>query len=139
MGFKDNLKAELEYSGMLIKELAVRSGVNRRTIDNYLSTHKCLPSAESAVKIAQTLGVSVEYLVTGQESKGKQSERTMKPDIRALVQAAEQLNEEDCKIVLKSALCLIESLKNRGGGSATTHGSGDKPREHPAAAPGIRV
>jgi hypothetical protein len=27
MGFKENLKAELSYSGMLVKELAARSGI----------------------------------------------------------------------------------------------------------------
>ena len=66
-GFKENLKSELEYKGILIKDLAVLSGVNRRTIDNYLSTHNSIPTADAAVSIAQVLGVSVEYLVTGHE------------------------------------------------------------------------
>ncbi|MDR3284867.1 MAG: hypothetical protein LBS97_06800 [Treponema sp.] len=34
-----------------------------------------LPSAEAAVKIAQTLGVSVEYLITGRESQGESQAR----------------------------------------------------------------
>lgn len=36
-----------------------------RTIDNYLRENTSQPTAENAVKIAQALGVSVEYLVTG--------------------------------------------------------------------------
>jgi transcriptional regulator with XRE-family HTH domain len=115
MGFKENLKDQLQYTGILVKELSVLSGVSRHTIDNYLNVRNCTPSAEAAVKIAQVLGVSVEYLVTGQESTGEpQTRGTLKPDMRALVQAAAQLDEEDRKIVLKNALSLTESLKNRG-------------------------
>jgi transcriptional regulator with XRE-family HTH domain len=65
MGFKENLKAELEYKGMLVKEQSAASGVNRRPIDNYLSSHNCMPSADAAVKIAMVLGVSAEYRVNG--------------------------------------------------------------------------
>ncbi|MDR2490954.1 MAG: helix-turn-helix domain-containing protein, partial [Spirochaetaceae bacterium] len=67
MSFKDNLKNQLEYSGMYVKELAARSGVKKQTIDGYLNVHEYTPSAENAVKIARALGVSVEYLVTGEE------------------------------------------------------------------------
>jgi transcriptional regulator with XRE-family HTH domain len=63
MGFKENLKPELAYSGMLVKELASISGVNKRTIDNYLNTHNTIPSADAAVRIAGALGVTVEYLI----------------------------------------------------------------------------
>lgn len=65
MGFKENLKIELNYKDMTVKELAFASGVNKRTIDQYLSSAAKMPSAENAVKIAAALGVSVEYLVTG--------------------------------------------------------------------------
>ena len=65
MGFKENLKIELNYKDMTVKELAFASGVNKRTIDQYLSAAAKMPSAENAVKIAAVLGVTVEYLVTG--------------------------------------------------------------------------
>ena len=68
MGFKENLKIELDYKGMKVKELAFISGVNKRTLDLYLSSAAKMPSAENAVKIAAALGVSVEYLVTGKDS-----------------------------------------------------------------------
>ncbi|MDR3284385.1 MAG: helix-turn-helix domain-containing protein [Treponema sp.] len=111
MGFKDNLKTELDYSGMLIKELAVRSGVNRRTIDNYLSTHNCLPSAEAAVKIAQVLGVSVEYLITGQESAGGKVDSLFVPELRPLLQTIAQLNEEHRAVIDTIARALKETEK----------------------------
>ena len=71
MGFKENLKTELEYQGIKIKDLAEQSGVKRRTIDHYLMTNPQEPSVTNALKIAQALSVSVEYLVTGKELHGK--------------------------------------------------------------------
>ena len=67
MGFREILKDELNYQDIKVKELAFKAGLNRRTIDNYLRTNESQPTAENAVKIAQALGVTVEYLVTGKE------------------------------------------------------------------------
>lgn len=68
MGFKENLKAELSYQNVLVKELAEKTGISKRTIDNYLRDKHSDPTAENAVKIAQALGVSAEYLVTGRDN-----------------------------------------------------------------------
>ncbi len=68
MSFRENLKAELAYQDILVKELADLSGVNKRTLDNYLREKASTPPADVAVKIACALNVSVEYLVTGTES-----------------------------------------------------------------------
>lgn len=71
MGFRENLKAELEYQNIKTQELADKSGVNKRTIDHYLMTNPQEPSVTNAFKIAQALDVSVEYLLTGKETKNK--------------------------------------------------------------------
>ena len=71
MGFKENLKDELKYQGMIVKELADKSGVPKGTIDHYLAEKYTAPIAENAVKIAQALGVTVEYLVTGKPPAAK--------------------------------------------------------------------
>jgi transcriptional regulator with XRE-family HTH domain len=107
MGFKENLKSELAYSGMLVKELAALSGVNKRTIDNYLNTHNCIPSADAAVRIAAALGVTVEYLITGNERQERGPSQPV-PDSRAILKNLEALNRRDRKIVLN----LIKSLKD---------------------------
>ena len=74
MSFRENLKDELKYQDIKVKELAFKTGINRRTIDNYLRSNESQPTAENAVKIAQVLGVTVEYLVTGENiSNEKQS------------------------------------------------------------------
>jgi len=106
MGFKENLKSELAYSGMLVKELASLSGVNKRTIDNYLNTHNSIPSADAAVRIAAALGVTVEYLFTGNVQKERAASQPV-PDSRAILKNLEALNKRDRKIVLN----LIKSLK----------------------------
>ena len=65
MDFRSRLREEIEYSGLLYKEVAAKAGITKRTMDSYVGTRGCMPSADIAVKLAQVLGVSVEYLVTG--------------------------------------------------------------------------
>lgn len=65
MSFRENLKNELMFQGILVKELSLKSGINKRTLDNYLREKGNIPPADIAVKIADVLNVSVEYLVTG--------------------------------------------------------------------------
>jgi transcriptional regulator with XRE-family HTH domain len=107
MGFKENLKAELSFQGVLVKELAGLSGIKKHTIDNYLNTHNSIPSAEAAVRIAQVLGVSVEYLVTGKETDRGAYSSSLAPDLRRLLKAAEGLDGQYRRI----ALVLLRALK----------------------------
>lgn len=66
--FKDNLKAQIEYKGMIIKELAAKTGISKRTIDTYVDSRAVIPNAEIAVRLAKALDTTVEYLVTGNEN-----------------------------------------------------------------------
>ena len=63
--FRENLKDELEYQNITIKELSLKTEISNRSIENYLSKRESIPPADYAVKIAKALGVTVEYLVTG--------------------------------------------------------------------------
>lgn len=69
MSFKDNLREELNFQGFMIKDLAEQTGINQASLSNYLRENSSIPSADVAVKIAQALNVTVEYLVTGKNSK----------------------------------------------------------------------
>jgi transcriptional regulator with XRE-family HTH domain len=109
MGFRENLKAELSYKNMLVKELSALSGVNKRTIDNYLRGNGSVPSVETAVSIARVLGVSVEYLVTGRDSRRGKTLAALAPNQRLILESLEQLDPGDNKIVLD----LIKSLRER--------------------------
>ncbi|GHV81569.1 transcriptional regulator [Spirochaetia bacterium] len=107
MGFRENLKDELSYNSILVKELASASGVQRKTIDKYLTEHGSLPSAENAVKIAQALGVTVEYLVTGSQGAGiTKIVREKGPKIGKVVQACQELDDNGREIVAAFAKTL---------------------------------
>ena len=106
MGFKENLKSELAYKNILVKELASLSGVNKRTIDNYLRENGSVPSADAALRIAAALGVTVEYLITGHEKQDRSPSPPI-PDSRVVLKNLENLNKRDRKIVLN----LIKSLR----------------------------
>ncbi|MDR0656442.1 MAG: helix-turn-helix domain-containing protein [Treponema sp.] len=107
MGFRENLKAELTYSGMLVKELAGQAGLKKHTIDQYLSVRGRIPAADVAVKIARVLGVSVEYLVTGSETGNTNQLRGFSPEVRLMARIAEQLKPDYREI----ALSLVKALR----------------------------
>jgi len=110
MSFRENLKSQLEYSGMLIKELAASSGVKKKTIESYLgSTTAYIPSAEAAVSIARALGVSVEYLVTGKDPAKNTSLSSLPKDIQDIALESKQLNSKDRYVVLN----LVRLLNKR--------------------------
>ena len=66
-GFSQRLRSEIEYIGLNQKEFAAKAGIKKRALDAYLWAQQSMPPADTAVKIAAALGVSVEYLVTGKE------------------------------------------------------------------------
>lgn len=96
MGFRENLKDELKYQDIRVKELAERSGVSKRVIDHYLAEKYTEPQAENAVKIARVLGVSVEYLVTGRDSSVPID---IRKDVIELIREINHLSVEDFEYV----------------------------------------
>jgi transcriptional regulator with XRE-family HTH domain len=67
--FSRRLRSEIEYIGLNQKEFAAKAGIKKRALDAYLRAQQSMPPADTAVKIAAALGLSVEYLVTGKEYK----------------------------------------------------------------------
>jgi len=67
--FSKRLSSEIEYLGLNRKEFAAKAGIKKRALDAYLGAQQSMPPADTAVKIANALGLSVEYLVTGKEYK----------------------------------------------------------------------
>jgi hypothetical protein len=60
-----------------------------------------MPPADTAVKIANALGISVEYLVTG-------NEKTLPEDVRHLIRNMLRLDLKDRKIVTALVNALLE-------------------------------
>ena len=92
---------------MLVKELAAQAGLKKHTIDNYLSIRGRMPSADVAVRIARVLGVSVEYLVTGNEITENKHSVHFSAEVRHIARIAEKLKPE-YRII---ALSFLDMLK----------------------------
>jgi len=107
--FKQNLRSELDYLDLTVKELSARTGISKRTLDCYLGTRSSIPPADAAVKIAAALGVSVEYLVSGKDEK---SVHAYNQTIRSILQILLELTERDRETVLG----LAKVLKRQEGG-----------------------
>lgn len=105
MGFKENLKGELQYNGMLVKELSYKTGINKQTLDNYLSSHSTIPSADIAVKIAKALNTTVEYLVTG--NKNYKNIKNNNSEVSDFLEKYGKLTQDKKELVSK----LIDSLE----------------------------
>ena len=112
MGFNENLKGELEYKGIRVKELAKATGIAKQTIDKYLLSNGSMPPADKAVTIARALGVTVEFLVIGRNAFEKEaSNQILYPETRSIVERVEPLPREKRKIVEKTVIELVQLLR----------------------------
>jgi len=66
-----------------------------------------MPSVKAAVKIAQSLQVSVEYLVIGDAARAGRPFNKPGREAREIIRWVEDLNSEQCRAVLK----LIKAFK----------------------------
>lgn len=111
MSFRENLKTELTFRGILVKELSAQTGINKRTLDNYLREKSNTPPADIAVKIADALDVSVEFLVTGSErKKTRENADVYAADVRILARKISQMTENDKKLL---AVMVDEIIRQR--------------------------
>ncbi|MBO4386364.1 MAG: helix-turn-helix transcriptional regulator [Treponema sp.] len=105
MGFKENLRDEMEFQDIKPKELSEKTGISVNTLRNYINNHDALPNIDSAVKIAKALNITVEELVEG---------RKLKNEFQKSEQAAKflsifiQLSEND----KKSVIALLEEMRS---------------------------
>lgn len=64
--FTKRLKELMISHGFTAKILGERTGINYRTIEIWMSAKASIPRADRAVALAKALGVTVEYLITGE-------------------------------------------------------------------------
>jgi transcriptional regulator with XRE-family HTH domain len=103
--FRENLRNELDFQDMKVKELSDKCKIPKATLECYLRTQSTEPSAENAVKIARALGVSVEYLVTGKVPAEK-PQAALSREGRMIIQQLGKLSPEQCR----SLLSLIQAF-----------------------------
>ena len=72
-----------------------------------------MPSADVAVAIAQALGVSVEYLVTGKDAK------QYPPEARVVAEITAQMEKKNRKM----AVAIIKSMKRQEDEEKNDHAS----------------
>ena len=101
MDFRSRLRDQIDYLGLHDKEVAAKAGITKRAIDTYVGSRGCMPSADVAVRLAKVLGVTVEWLVTG-ENDIKTDE-----DIQSLIHYFSHLTDRDKKLILDLAKNMI--------------------------------
>ena len=106
MSFKDHLREELTFQGLQIKEVANKIGISNSTFLSYVDARGSLPNVEIAVKIAQALGVSVEYLVTGKNSP---KDTQPPPDTKRIIALLSSLDSKE----KEAFITLLEALANK--------------------------
>ncbi|WP_296328967.1 helix-turn-helix transcriptional regulator [uncultured Treponema sp.] len=99
MNFKERLREEIEYKGLQLKEVSALAGVNNNTFLSYVDARGSLPNVEIGVKIAKALGVSVEYLVTGEDSE--LSRDSKHSDIQEILNDLQSLDKEKISFLKK--------------------------------------
>ena len=93
--FWNRVDIELEYLGKNRTYLANKCGFTVANIGKGIKLGST-PSAETAVKIAQVLGVSVEFLVNGVDSSFP---KTLKPEVAEIVEEINHLEKEDLEAI----------------------------------------
>ncbi len=94
----ENLKFLMDSKDITSKELSFKTSIKYDTITSYLKTDGPEPSASKAVLIAQALGTSVEYLVTGND---KSLPSTIKSEVIKMLKSINQLPKDDFEFVEK--------------------------------------
>ena len=70
LNFWIRVKDKLDYQDCTQRELAEKIGESYNTLQSWINRDR-LPNAEQAVKVADALNTSVEFLVTGKTSNKK--------------------------------------------------------------------
>lgn len=110
MGFRENVRDEISYKGLQIKEVAARVGISYGSFLSYVDARAVLPNVEIAVRIAQVLGVSTEYLVTGKNLSGEVDTSYLKP-YKHFIKELSQLSQESWEKLEPLFMAMVQQEK----------------------------
>ncbi|MEK8020761.1 MAG: helix-turn-helix transcriptional regulator [Candidatus Parabeggiatoa sp.] len=89
MTIGERLKKAIKNKGLKLTEFAKQSKVPYRTLQGYIA-NEIIPGGESLVKIHAELGVSIDWLLTGQK---EMYDKKATKNVSTLVGTIEWLNE----------------------------------------------
>lgn len=89
MTFFDRVKELVKFKNRTIKSFIEELGLNYGSYNTLRKSHN-LPRGDECVKIANALGTTVEYLVTGQEREVANKRQELK---NLLLQAIDKVDE----------------------------------------------
>jgi len=110
--FRKNLRSELDFQGITVKELSARTSIPIATLDCYLGTRATVPSVDAAFKIIKALKVSIEYLVAGEKANVDKSIKTPNREAQEIIQWIESLNSEQRKAIYKMIITFKGKVKS---------------------------
>lgn len=106
MSFWENVDSELKYQNKTRKQLANTLKFDPTTISKGISSGS-IPQADTALKIANYLNVSLEYLLDLPEIKNDKIKKENQEEIRLyrehheLIEAAKHLNTQQTKALIR--------------------------------------
>lgn len=107
-GFSERLLEELNYVGYSQADLARFLGVRQSTVQTWIQRGS-IPAADTALRIADFLNVSLEYLVTGKKDESKKSKIELSDFEKNLLREAADLLPED-KAELMAYIAMKKTL-----------------------------
>jgi transcriptional regulator with XRE-family HTH domain len=94
------------------KELAAKTGLSLKTIENYVKKDSSVPAADKAVLIARALGITVEDLVSGRESAKTSGISDKNREIMSILTKLDDYNYEILASIAKTLLKLQGKKKD---------------------------
>lgn len=105
MNFSENLHFILESRGILIKELAAKTGISENTLKTYLRKDCAEPTLSKAALIADALGVNLDELAN---LKNVQNE-AIPDDAKKLLSITKNFTKKEFNILTATAKAIQES------------------------------
>lgn len=103
--FRENVRTELEFLGLSVKELSQKTEIPYQTLQNYLNARATMPPADYACRIARVLNTTVEKLV-GEIPNQKNTEK-VRQNAR-IIAMLERIKSEDKKVLIQLLTSLSE-------------------------------
>ena len=102
MDFWKRVEEELEFQGKSKKELAILTDIKEQTLHKAFERGST-PSAETALKIAKALNVSIEFLITGKEPSESSENQRLDPQIKQLITKLNHFTPKQKKVIFDMA------------------------------------